>query len=136
MTGDQEEVDTSLLRGGTLPGWRAAPKLTEGGEENGWRKYWLTETPETAAKDDDTLIYLLLNLKTDEADAFRTSRRMMENGEAPVDVSLFFFRDEKADARSEEIYNILFFTTPENEKSLVRIFTDIPRTGRPKFRTR
>ena len=75
------------------------------GEEDGWKKYWLGETPETAADPDQTLIYLLVNEETDEVDAFRTSVNMIANGDEPVDVSLYLYRDSQSDRVEEEKNN-------------------------------
>ena len=67
-----------------------------------------------------------MNKATDEADAYRTSVNMLANGEAPIDVSLYIFRDAKADRTEEELYNVFFFDTPEGEMSLIKVITDTP----------
>ena len=109
----------------TLPAGRIIEGLTEEGVIDGWRRFWLGDTPETAQDNDQTLIYLLWNKETDEVDAFRTSKAMIEAGDADIDVSLYIFRDSKSDRRGEEKYNILFYDTPEGEKSLVKVVTDV-----------
>ena len=113
------------LNGGELPDGRIAEGLIDGGERDGWKLYWLGDSPDTAADPDQTLIGLLVNPETDEVDAFRTSVNMIENGEEPVDVSLYLYRDSKADRMGEEKYNAMFFDTPEGEKSLVKVITDV-----------
>jgi hypothetical protein len=50
---------------------------------------------------------------------------MLEKGEDPIDVSLYLFRDQEADRAGIEKYNIMCFDTPEGEKSLVKVITDI-----------
>ena len=82
-----------------------------------------------------------MNPETDEADAYRTSVKMLANRETPVDVSLYIVRDAKADRREEERYNVFFFDTPEGEMSLVKVITDtpgaemqVPRTLRIRLR--
>ena len=42
-----------------------------------------------------------------------------------MDVSLYLYRDSKADRREEEKYNVMFFDTPEGEKSLVKVITNV-----------
>ena len=109
----------------TLPTGPIVEGLTEDGETDGWRKFWLGDTPETAADKAQTLIYLVVNDETDEVHAFRTSVAAMNRGEASVDVSLYLFRDSKSDRMEEEKYNIMFFDTPAGEKSLVKFITDV-----------
>ena len=50
---------------------------------------------------------------------------MLENGEAPVDVSLFLYRDSKSDRMGEEKYNAMFFDTPGENDSLVKAVTSV-----------
>ena len=57
----------------TLPTGPIVEGLTEDGETDGWRKFWLGDTPETAESDSQVLVYLLWNETTDEVDAFRTT---------------------------------------------------------------
>ncbi len=127
---DQANINTYVLENEstleqTLPTGPIVEGLTEDGETDGWRKFWLGDTPETAESDSQVLVYLLWNETTDEVDAFRTSRAMIEAGEADIDVSLYIFRDSKADRMGEEKYDILFFDTPEGKKSLVKLITDV-----------
>ena len=42
-----------------------------------------------------------------------------------MDVSLYIYRDSKADRMEEEKYNMMFFDTPEGEKSLVKVITNV-----------
>ncbi|MBQ8094422.1 MAG: hypothetical protein IJ242_12745 [Clostridia bacterium] len=100
-------------------------EVMEGSGKDGWKRYWLGHTPETADDPNESLIYLLLNEETDEVDAFRTSRAMIENGRADVDVSLFIFRDSRSDRMGEEKYNVLFIDTPAGEKSFVKVMTNV-----------
>ncbi|MGX8705862.1 MAG: hypothetical protein ACSW8J_04705, partial [bacterium] len=109
-----------------LPTGAIVESFAEDGEIDGWKRFWLGDTPETAASADQALVYLLCNPQTDEVDAFRTSRAMIAGGEADIDVSLYIFRDSKTDRMGEEKYDILFFDTPEGEKSLVNVLTDVP----------
>ena len=124
---DQEAIDAFAL-GGTdsLP---ANPKIVEGltelGEDEGWKCFWLGETPETVQDPDQWLIVIYLNEGTDEIDAGRITKRMLEADEEPVDVSLYLFRDGKSDRQGEEKYNVLFFDTPEGHESLVKVVTNV-----------
>ena len=123
---EQESLNAFALDGGELPEKEYAEALVPDGEQDGWLIYWLGNTPETAADADEPLVYLLVNKATDEVDAYRTSVNMLANGDAPVDISLYIFRDAKADRTEEELYDVFFFDTPEGEMSLVKIITDTP----------
>ena len=68
---------------------------------------------------------LIVNEETDEVDAYRTSPAMLANNEAPIDVSLFLYRDSSSDRQEEEKYNIFWFDTPEGEKSIVKVITNV-----------
>ena len=125
LTGDQDEINEAVLNGRELPDGRIAESLIDGGERDGWKLYWLGDSPDTAADPDQVLVGLLVNPDTDEVDAFRTSVNMIESGEEPVDVSLYLYRDSKADRMEIEKYNAMFFDTPEGEKSLVKVITDV-----------
>ena len=125
LADDQEEINDAATNGEELPDGTIVEGLTDGGVKDGWQLYWLGDSPETATDPDETLVCLMTNGETDEVDAFRTSLRMIEDGEAPVDVSLYLYRDSKSDRRGEEKYNALFFDTPEGEKSLVKVVTDV-----------
>ncbi|MBR6219322.1 MAG: hypothetical protein IKQ80_02020 [Clostridia bacterium] len=125
LIADQEDVNDGVLNGTELPQGTIESGLTDGGEVDGWRLYWVGDTPDTAADPDHVLIGLLVNEQTDEVDAFRTSRAMLESGEKPVDVSLYLYRDSKSDRMEIEKYNVMFFDTPEGEMSLVKIVTDV-----------
>ena len=124
-----------IVDAGEVSGWRTwttfhddaeKPDTPTGdGTENGWHIYWLGDTPDTAQDAEQTLVCLKVNETTDEVDAFRTSKAMIEAGDADVDVSLYIFRDSKSDRRGEEKYNIIFYDTPAGEKSLVKVITDV-----------
>ena len=125
LAGDQEAVNDAATNGTELPNGALVAGLVTGGEQDGWQIYWLPDSPETAHNPDQTLVCLMVNPETDEVDAFRTSLAMIENDEAPVDVSLYLYRDSKSDRMGFEKYNALFFDTPEGEKSLVKVVTDV-----------
>jgi len=125
----QEMANDYAVNGGegktqTLPTGPVLEGLTDGGELEGWKLYWLGDTPETAKDDDQVLVGILYNEETDEVDAFRTSKAMFE-AESIVDVSLYLFRNSKADRMGEEQYLALFFDTPEGQQSLVKVVTDV-----------
>ena len=125
-SGDIDQfTEFAVGEGNKMPKGAIMDGLTLGGEEGEWKLYWLGDTPETAADEDQTLIYLVVNDATDEVDAFRTSVAAMNRGEASVDVSLYIFRDSMADRMEVEKYNIMFFDTPAGEKSLVKFITDV-----------
>ena len=123
---EQKRLNACALENGELPEMEYTDALIPDGNKNGWLVYWLGNTPETAADADETLVYLLVNSETDEMDAYRTSVNMLAAGEAPVDVSLYIYRDAKADRNEEELYDVFFFDTPEGEMSLVKVFTNTP----------
>ncbi|MBR6219246.1 MAG: hypothetical protein IKQ80_01635 [Clostridia bacterium] len=125
LMADQDAINDCALTGADLPQGVIATDLTDGGETDGWHYWWIGDSPETAADPDQTLICLMTNPETDEVDAFRTTVNMIENGEEPVDVSLYLYRDSKADRLEMEQYNVMFFDTPEGEKSLVKVVTDV-----------
>jgi hypothetical protein len=54
--------------------------ISDAGEVNGLKQYWLGDTPETATDPDQPLFCLRENEEADEAAFFRTSLRMLENG--------------------------------------------------------
>jgi len=110
----------------TLPTGQIVEGLTPDSYiEGAWKFYWLGDTPETAADDDQTLVCLAHNEETDEVEAFRTTKAMIAKGEESVDVSLYIFRDSRSDRMGEEKYNIMVFDTPRGEKSLVKVITNV-----------
>ena len=125
LSGDQHEIDEAVVNGTELPRGEIVEGLTDGGERDGWKLYWLGDSPETAADPDQVLVGLLVNPDTDEVDAFRTSVNMIEQGEDPLDVSLYLYRDSRSDRMEIEKYNCMFFDTPEGQKSLVKVVTDV-----------
>ena len=125
LDGDQGAINEYALNGGTLPAGRIIEGAVDGGIEGDWRLYWLGDTPETAADADQTLVCLMYNEKTDEIRACRTSRAMIEAGEAPVALSMLIYRDAKSDRMGAVKYNALFFDTPNGEKDLFKVITDV-----------
>ena len=125
LDGDQDDINEATLKGRELPDGVIVEGLIDGGMQDGWQLYWLGDSPETAKDADQMLIGLLVSPETDEVDAFRTSISMIESGEDPVDVSLYLYRDSKSDRMEVEKYNCMFFDTPEGEKSLVKVVTDV-----------
>ena len=123
--GSPEEINEAVENGTELPEGELVEGLTEGSEAEGWKQYWIGDSPETAEDHDQMLVSLLVNAETDEVDAFRTSISMLQRGEAPVDVSLYLYRDSRSDRMEEEKYNMMCFDTPEDEKSLVKVVTDV-----------
>ena len=97
--------------------------VTEDGEIDGNRLYWLGDTPETAADPDQPLVYLLVNLLNDEVTAWRTSVNLLNRDAAPISVSLYLYRDSEADRMGEEKYTCVFFDTPAGGKSLLKLAT-------------
>ncbi len=125
---DREAVNDFALGGaGSLPeGKAAAEGLTEAGESEGRKYFWLGGTPETMEDPDAWFTVIFWNEENDEADAGRITPNMLKAGESPVDVSLYLFRDSEADRQGEEKYNVLFFDTPEGRKSLVKVVNNVP----------
>lgn len=78
-----------------------------------------------AEQEDQVLYYLMVNGETDEMKAFRTSVSAERRGEAPMEMSLFFYRDSKSDRRGENRYNIMLFDTPAEEMNLAKIVTNV-----------
>ena len=125
LIADQDEINNCVLHDGDLPSGKIKSTLIDGGEADGWHIWWIGDSPDTAADPDETLVCLLTNSETDEVNALRTTVNMTKNGEEPVDVSLYLYRDGKADRHDTEKYNIMFFDTPAGEKSLVKVITDL-----------
>jgi hypothetical protein len=125
LDADQDEINAFARGEGELPKGEIVEGLIPDGELNGWKLYWVGDSPETAEDDDQVLIFLLVNEETDEVDAYRTSIRMLKNGEKPVDVSVYFYRDSQSDRMGIEKYNMAFFDTEEGEESLVVLLTDV-----------
>jgi hypothetical protein len=124
LMANQNELNASAKNEGSPPEGEIVEGLFQGGEVDGWTIIWLGENPDTVEDPDQMLVYLLLNRETDEVDAFRISGRMIENGEDPVDVSLYIYRDSRADRMEEEKYNVFFFDTPEGQLSVVKVMTN------------
>ena len=87
--------------------------------------YWLGDTPETAANPDQTLILLAEEKNTDRISAFRATAGSMAKGETPRGVSLVLYRDSKSDRAGAEMYNMMFFDTPEGEHSQVLVISNV-----------
>ena len=124
MIADPEEINACALEGKQLPQGEIADFLIADEGKDGNQVYWFGKTPEEADDPDMVFICLLYNPETDEVDAFRTTPRMIGNGEDPIDVSLYLYRDSKSDRMGEEKYNAMFFDTPAEEKSLVKVVTN------------
>jgi hypothetical protein len=71
------------------------------------------------------IIGLLYDEKTDKITAFRTSRAMIAAGMKDIEVSMYIFRDSRSDRMGEEKYLVMFYDTPEQEKNLVVLFSDV-----------
>ena len=134
LIADQEAINACAISGESLPDSRISENLTSGmmteslpliESADEVEIFWVGETPETVTDPDTPLVYLLVNHETDEVDAYRTSVNMLNNGEAPVDVSLYLYRDSKSDRQGEEKYNVMFFDTPEGQESLVKCVTSV-----------
>ena len=115
LTDDTDELPEGFIGSGLTPEWST---------EDGWIMYWLGDDPETAETPEEMLVYLLVNTETDQVWAFRTSVDMLDRNEGSVMVSLYIFRDRKADRQGEECYDVIFFDTPAGSESTVQIITD------------
>ena len=123
---DPYEASTAVIIGGKpLPERSVATGLTPDRDVSGWMLYWLGDTPETVQEADQELIFLLVNEETDEMAAFRTSLKMIESDEKPIEVSLYLFRDSSADRLGVEKYNMMFFDTAEGKHSVIKVITDV-----------
>ena len=123
---DPAAAKNFAVNGGDLPAaQRILTGFTEEESTGAWKRYWIGDTPETVTDPEQTLIFLLVNAETDEMDAFRTSARMLREGTEPVDVSLYIYRDGRADRMGEEKYNIIFFDTADGSRSLVKVVTNL-----------
>ena len=123
---DQDAINRFTSGSYDLPEGNVIEGLIDGGMQNGWKLYWVNADPDTAVSDDQALVYLLVNETTNEIDAYRTTRRMIRNGEDPIDVSVYLVRDSKSDRMGIERYNMLFFDTEEGMESLFVVVTDVP----------
>ncbi|MBR2528615.1 MAG: hypothetical protein IKE58_09130 [Blautia sp.] len=130
LSASQEEINDYMRRPDTddVPSGMIVEGLSDDGETDGWRVFWLTHTPETAETEDEALICLRFSSATDEIQAYRTSVKSIAAGEEPRKVSLYLYRDSSSDQEGEEKYDILFFDTPDGEKSKVKVITDVPGT--------
>jgi hypothetical protein len=130
LMGDQKAFNASAADGSEkLPEGTIVEGLTDGGTVEGIRLYWIGDTPETAADPDQTLLLLMVNEKTDEVDAFRTSVNMLKKNAPLVDVSMYVFRDSESDRREEEKYNAFWFDSFDGELSLVKMLTNVVGEG-------
>ncbi|MBQ7487690.1 MAG: hypothetical protein IJT77_09390, partial [Clostridia bacterium] len=129
MDADQTLIDAVVYGDGTKPanwsGTRIIDNITEGSKVNGLRCFWIGDTPEMAADDEQILVGVLLDEKNDEIKAFRTSRARIADGIANTDVSIYIFRDTNADRMGEEKYDAFFFDTQAGEASVIRVMTDV-----------
>ena len=123
---DQAAIDACALEGSELPrNINVVNTITGDGIVDGWKRYWIGATPETAQSEDELLCFLLVNEATDEVDAFTTSVNALARGEQPVHVSLYLFRDSRSDRRGEERYNVMFFSTPTGKLDLVKAVSNV-----------
>ena len=118
-------ASATAINGGKLLEGEAKPGLIPGGDVEGWKLYWLGDTPETAQTPRQPLYFLLVNEASDEVNAFRTSAEMLNANAQAVSVSIYMFRDGKADMMEEERYNMMLFDTPEGERSMMKVVTDL-----------
>ena len=126
LSAKQDEINMVTLEdGGTLPRGSIMGGMTEDGQVDGWTRYWLGLTPETAPDGDTPLYYLLANEETDEMKIFRTSVNMLAEGTEPVVESMYLYRDSQSDMNGEEKYHCMLFDTPEGQKSIIKIVTNI-----------
>ena len=56
---------------------------------------------------------------------FRTSVNMLAEGSEPVAESMYLYRDSQSDMNGEEKYHCMLFDTPEGQKSIIKIVTNI-----------
>ena len=117
-----DEIGTNLATGATII--QTTNEDSEGLPAN-LRRFWLADSPSNVSDPDQPLFYILINEQTDEVDAFRTSVNMIARGEAPVDVSIWLFRDLKADRMGREKYNAVFYDTPAGTLSKLVLYTDL-----------
>lgn len=126
LMAEQDALNECAMEGSEkLPEGTIVEGLTDGGTVEGIRLYWIGDTPETAADPDQTLILLMVNEETDEVDAFRTSVNMLNENAPLVDVSMYLFRDSVSDRMEEEKYNAFWFDSPDEERSLVKVLTNV-----------
>jgi hypothetical protein len=131
LTADQEEINTYAMNGEKVPEGQVLEALIDGGiSESGCHLYWVGPDPQEIVEPDKTLILLIIDEEEDQVDAYRTTAAMLAANEEPKDVSLYLYRDSKADRMEEEKYNIFWFDTPEGEESIVKVITNVlsPRT--------
>ena len=126
LMGDQDEINAIALDGSkNLPKGTIVEGLTDGGSVEGIRLYWIGGTPETAADPDQTLILLMVNEKTDEVDAFRTTVNMLNENAPLIDLSIYLFRDSESDRREQEKYDAFWFDSFDEDLSLVKVLTNV-----------
>jgi hypothetical protein len=128
LAADPEAVNGYMAENGEkdiaeLPLGDVLEGITEEKTGGGWRLFWLGHTPETAADENEPLIFLRWNETTDEILAFRTSVAEIASGVVPTEVSLYIWRDGERDRAGEEKYNVMFYDTPAGEKSRVKVIT-------------
>ena len=125
----QDQVNAFVHGTADLPQGVVVSGLTEGDASQfdleGVNLYWLGDSPETADTPEQTLIFLLEEKNIDRVSVLRISADDLSKGKTPTRVSLYLYRDSKNDRMGVEAYNALFFDTPENESSQVRIVSDV-----------
>ena len=126
LSADPEEINrVALNAGGTLPEGTVVGGIKEDGQEDGWIRCWLGLTPETAPDGGTPLYFMLVNRETDEMKVFRTSGNMLAEGAEPVAESMYLYRDSDSDMNGEEKYHCMLFDTPEGQKSIIKVVTNI-----------
>ena len=126
LNADPEEINrVALNAGGTLPEGAVVGGIKEDGQADGWIRCWLGLTPETAPDGETPLYFMLVNRETDEMKVFRTSGNMLAEGAEPVAESMYLYRDSDSDMNGEEKYHCMLFDTPEGQKSIIKVVTNI-----------
>ena len=112
--------------GDILEGVTEAADLTdlfENGEN--LKAFWVGQTPEDTDDEDLPLYFLVIDDEEDQVQAFRTSIAMLRDGKDPVRESICLYRDSKSDRMGEDKYDVIFYDTPEGEKSTVKLITNV-----------
>ena len=126
MAAEQDAINAFAEDGVSVPDGAVLQVLIDGGEAEGCKLYWIGPDPEEEIEDPDkTLVLLVVNEETDEVEAFRTTAAKLAANEDPIPVSLFMYRDSQSDRQEDEKYNTFWFDTPENQKAIVKVVTDV-----------
>ena len=126
LSADPDEINrVALNTGDTLPEGTIVGGIKEDGQADGWIRFWLGLTPETAQDGETPLYCMLVNRETDEMKVFRTSGDMLAEGAEPVAESMYMYRDSDSDMNGEEKYHCMLFDTPAGQKSIIKVVTNI-----------